>query len=165
MDSQEYAALLGQVIVNLQALEYLLRAFLYANADPSHSPLPPGKTPESYVVGEEVPVNALTDYDSLSRLISRYNRAVRASHRHLLLDPSVVELRDALAHGRVSADHPGDNPVLVKFQKPSGGRTKVAYSQKLTRGWMKAQVKLALGECKKVAQAAGTPVTGPWPFA
>jgi hypothetical protein len=137
---------------------------LYAKGDPPHSSLPPEKTPDCFAVGEEVAVNALTDYDSLSRLIDRYNRIVQASHPHLLLDVSVVELRDALAHGRVSADHPGDDAVLVKFEKPSGGRTKVAYSQKLTREWLQAQVKRILGEINKVAQAPGTPVIGPWPF-
>jgi hypothetical protein len=42
MDLEEYALLLGRVIGNLHALEFSLRAFLYAKNDPPHAPPPWG---------------------------------------------------------------------------------------------------------------------------
>ncbi len=104
MSFEEYASLIGKVVANLQALEFLLRAFLYAKGDPPHSAFPPGKAVDDLKVGDWAPENAMTCYDSLGDLIDRYNKIAPAARR---VDPTIVELRDALAHGRVSAPAPG----------------------------------------------------------
>jgi hypothetical protein len=165
IDPQEYAALIGRVVANLQALEFLLGVFLYNKADPPHNPLPTGKSLCSLSVGDVVGENALTDFSPLGKLIDRYNRSIGASCPNLLVDRSIVELRDALAHGRLLKEAANEDLILVKFGNPSSGSTRVAYSHKLTRDWLKAQVGVTLGECKKIVQAPDAPVVGHWPFA
>lgn len=148
MTDKDYAMLLGMVLANLQGLELHLRAFLYVEADPPHTPLPNGKNLNDLAVGDEVAVNALTSWDSLGDLIKRYNKLVDKNRR---VDPSVVELRDALAHGRVSALEPSGHFRLMKFTQPNNGMVKVVFSQVLTEEWLVKQVKRTLSEVKKVA--------------
>lgn len=158
MDLEEHARLLGRIVGNLQSLEILLRAYLYAMGDPPHAPLPAGKTLDSLLVNDTVGVNALTDFSSLGKLIERYNRCVETTHPHLKVDSSIVDLRDAFAHGRVSAPDPTSDLSLVKFDQPSGGTTKVTFSKKLTEQWLSTQASRVLAEIKRVAQAPGAPV-------
>ena len=74
MSPDEYAMLLGKLVANFHSLEFILRAFLYANAIEPHEPLPTGMGLESLDLGESGPVNALTDYDTLAKLIARYKQ-------------------------------------------------------------------------------------------
>ncbi len=158
MDLEEHARLLGRIIGNLQSLELLLRAYLYAMGDPPHTPLHAGKSFDSLAVGDTVGVNALTDFSSLGELIERYNTRIQTTHPHLVVDDSIVDLRDALAHGRVSAPDPTNDLSLLKFSKPSGGTTRVTFLQKLTDQWSKTQASRVFAEMKEVSQAPGAPI-------
>ena len=53
--------------------------------------MPAGKWLDSFALGEEVPLNALTDYGTLGGLLGRYNRIIRGSHPPLILDVFVRE--------------------------------------------------------------------------
>ncbi len=158
MDLEEYARLLGRIVGNLHSLEFLLRAFLYANAAPPHAPMPTGVSLNTLNVGDAVPLNAFTDYDALGRLIDRYNNAIGAAHPECVVDPTIVDLRDALAHGRVSSPDPSNDLVLLKFDRPSGSATRVTYAQRLTADWLKDQARRVFAEIEKVAKAPGSPV-------
>ncbi len=158
MDLEEYPVLLGRVLSNLHSLEFLLRAFLYAKAAPPHTPFPKGISLDTAKAGDNMPVNAMTDYDSLSHLIARYNAIVSPSRSDLAIDPTVVDLRDALAHGRVSAPNPGDSLLLVKLARPHAGAATVTYSQPLTSAWLKQQTTRIHDEMMKIAHAPGSPV-------
>src|SRR6266852_8035970 len=100
MDLREHAALMGKLLLSSQCLEYALRASLYERCDPPHEPLAPGIVLDTMSFGDLVPENAITRWDSLTHLIKRYNRAI--SDQQLAVDPSLVDLRDALAHGRMA---------------------------------------------------------------
>ena len=137
----QYAWDLGRLFGNFHSLEFALRSFLYSQADEPHSPFPPGVSPYAGNVGDEVPVNAFTSYDSLAELIERYNRAV--GHRaELIIDPSLVDLRDALAHGRVSAFSPEPPLKLLKYSRPSKdtpNRVWLTVALTLTPEWFTTQ--------------------------
>jgi hypothetical protein len=96
MDLREHALMMGKLLVSFHCLEYALRAFLYERCDPPHKPLAPGTNLDTMTFGEVVTENAITRWDSLTYLISRYNRTV--GDGQLKVDHSLVELRDALAH-------------------------------------------------------------------
>jgi len=152
MDLSEHATLMGKLLLSFQCLEYALRAFLYERRDPPHKPLAPGTDLNTMLFGDVVPENAITRWDSLSYLIKRYNRAV--GDGQLAVDHSLVELRDALAHGRMAAS--GRNFALVKFSRPFAGRVDVGFREELSKEWMQNQIKRVFAECEKVGRAANS---------
>jgi hypothetical protein len=154
MDLAEYATLMGRLLVSFQCLEFALRAFLYGNSDPPHQPLASGTDLNTIQFGDVLPENAMTRWDSLTHLIKRYNRAV--SDPQLAVDLSLVELRDALAHGRITASFSGRNLALIKFARPYFGRVEVGYREELTQEWLTNQIQRVLAACEKVAQTAGS---------
>jgi hypothetical protein len=83
---------------------------------------------------------------------------VAAAHANLTVDRSLVDLRDALAHGRVSAAAPNDDLQLLKFERPVNGRTRVVFSERLTEQWLRQQVGRVAASVRKVATAAGPSV-------
>jgi hypothetical protein len=154
MNLNEHALMLGRLLVSFHCLEYALRAFLYERCDPPHAPLASGTDLDSMIFGEVVAENAITRWDSLTHLIKRYNRAI--SDVQLTVDPSLVDLRDALSHGRMAASLSERNFALVKFTRPYAGRVEVGFREELTKEWMENQIKRVLGECEKVGIATNS---------
>ncbi len=93
-------------------------------------------------VGTELPVSEITDYDSMERLIQRFN--VETTNRNLgpTIDGDLVGIRDALAHGRVAANakDPTNTMRLLKFSKPVHGRVRITLSEPLTYEWLTQKV-------------------------
>jgi len=154
MDLSEHATMIGKLLVSFQCLEYALRAFLYERRDPPHEPLAPGTDLDTMTFGDVLPENAITRWDSLTHLIKRYNRAI--SDGQLALDLSLVDLRDALAHGRMAASLSERNFALIKFTRPYAGRVEVGFRQELSKEWIGDQIKRVLAECEKVGKAASS---------
>ncbi len=146
--------MIGKLLVSFQCLEYTLRAFLYERRDPPHEPLAPGTDLNTMTFGDVVPENAITRWDSLTHLIKRYNRAI--SDGQLAVDLSLVELRDALTHGRMAASLSERNFALIKFTRPYAGRVEVGFRQELSKEWIERQIKRVLAECEKVGRAASS---------
>jgi hypothetical protein len=152
----QYHLRLGQLVGNLQSLEFALRAVLY-NAN-----LPPEGGPELSIQlhqleqGQVVPVNAMTDYRSLNQLITDYNKLV---DRSLRVDTRVVALRDALAHGRLAMPEPAADMIILKFspEKEVGPEKKrqviVKYAETMTEAWFRKSIRLVLQEVTKVTKA------------
>ena len=134
MKGEIYTTLLGQLFGNFHGLEMVLRAFL-ANRDPRQA-LTKGQDFTALQVGDVVAETPFTDYASLGQLITQFNELVPSDRR---IDPALVELRDALAHGRVwSTD--GDFPLrLLKFSKPREGFATVTWAATLTEDWLDQQ--------------------------
>ncbi len=164
MNLDEYALSLGGLHNNLTSLEFALRGYLYRRADPPHNPLPAGTLLLSLKVGDIVPQNALTDYSTLNLLIDRYNKLVTPTHPELAVDPTIVDLRDALSHGRIIIYDSKQDMVLLKFSKPSSGRTSITYSQKLSLEWLHEQAGRVLDEVRKIVKAPGSPVGQEFPI-
>ena len=72
-------------------------------------------------VGDIVDENELTNYDTLLKLINKYNDVIAKTDVERL-DKSIVAIRDAFAHGRVLALAEANNYRIVKFSIPKKGK-------------------------------------------
>ena len=153
MDELEsHAFALGQIIGNLHTLEFLLRVFL----GQMHTERYPSSTAinlDRINVGDKVPENYLTNYDTLGKLVHNYNNLVSKSAPELQIDMDIVQLRDALAHGRVSSATPSPPFRLLKFDKPQQGFVKVTYALDMTPAWLSAQINHLRDAAWKVSKA------------
>jgi hypothetical protein len=98
---------LGKVIGNLHALAHVLRVFLCeANGEKLEYP---SSTSSSVVE------NHLTNFKSLRPIINEYNNSLQPTERQYWVDPTVVDIRDALAHGRIASRIKEFPVTLFKF--------------------------------------------------
>ena len=140
----------GSIWVRLQSLEFLLRTFLFTIDDASkHSGYHKLRT------GQEVPENPFTDYASLGDLIKKYNKIIASEDPDLQVCTSVVELRDAMAHGRI-AGHTEHGPMhLLRFDKPNKDqKVKVLFATEMSDAWFWENIRLVVQQIKKVVTAA-----------
>jgi len=72
------------------------------------------------------------------------------------VDASLVDVRDALAHGRMAASLLERNFALIKFTRPYAGRVEVGFREEMSKEWMKNQISRVLAECEKVGRAASS---------
>ena len=156
MESNEvdkHALRLGRLVGNFQSLEFALRAFLVndeiASGDSS------AKFANLYDMngGDIVPENAFTNYDTLSKLIKKYNRHPKILSAGLTIDKSLVDIRDAIAHGRVSATDPSSSLKLLKFGEPNNKRVEVTFSVLMTKEWFSEQISRVYNAILKVSEA------------
>lgn len=138
MDLDEHARHLGGLLGNLQSLEFALRIFLTHLPGARPISAPSGFDLYAAALGAYVPESDMTSYDTLSRLIAKFNKEM-IRRGAPLLDASVIELRDALAHGRVSAPLPDEHLRLLKFSKPVNGVVQVTFSEVMNEEWFKNQ--------------------------
>ncbi len=158
MSLNELPPMIGRLVWQLWSLEWLLRCVLFClDSDRDVATISAGiarfyaATP-----GNADPVNALTGYDSLRALIDRYNETAAAK-----IDPSIVELRDLLAHGRVCAQNPTvPHFSLVKFSRPDNNLVTVQSRGELTTEWLKQQL-LRVGNAFDIAQQRLAEIMGP----
>ncbi len=141
---------LGKLVTNLQSLEFALRALLHDAVGPSHSSL----RLEALSVGDAVPEDPITNYDSLGDLIRKVNELYQTHGKPERIDASLVDLRDAIAHGRVWTTHPSTPFTLLKFSKPNAGFVTVTYAQQLTIDWLDSQIKRTRNEVNKAVTFA-----------
>lgn len=149
-----HATRLGEIVGNLQALEMLLRMFLHKLPGAKPLDVPYGTDIYTLPVGHELPENELTNYDSLGMLVNKFNRAVAENGGKQLISNALVELRDALAHGRISANEAYEMSLL-KFGKPRNGIVKILYNQIMTEEWFNNQKKTTSDALKIVGGQLG----------
>lgn len=133
MKDSAYYALLGGLVANRLSLEVALRAFLaYHNRD---------REPEADLsrctAGAKVPVNSFTNYDTLDKLVQKFNKVMKRHKSALRIDSRVLDLRDMIAHGRVFGERPDPPYTLWKFGKPSGGQVVVEACEVLDEQWLR----------------------------
>lgn len=149
----EYSAGLGRMLANLQSLEFALRAYLSYWDDPAIR-LQPERRLQELSVGEVVHENSITNYETLGRLVDRYNSRLPVTDRDCKVCSGVVTIRDALAHGRATSLTGNlEDVVLLKFSPPSDGKVKVVFAEKLTRDWLEGWIIQLASEIKKVLNA------------
>ncbi len=144
MTLEEHASNLGKLITNLQGLELALRQFLCRLNNEAIS------VPS---VGEKTVLeDHLTNYYPLGTLIKKYNEVVRAEYPHFIVDNSVVELRDALAHGRlVSTSNPPQPPQRIfKFSRPKNGTVDLVFDEIMDDAWFKKWLGITHDQIDKV---------------
>ena len=102
--------------------------------------------------GQELPAQSnaktaeIVSDREMGELISKFNKEMDKQGK-LKIDESLVAIRDALAHGRVSASAPDETLRLLKFDKPQDGRVRVAFNEELSEEWFmryKSRVRDAL---------------------
>lgn len=149
MNIEEYTLSIGKIIVNLHSLEFALRTFLW-NHENLVGPRNCHIAIEQLQIGQTVPVNAFSNFDTLRMLIEKFNKIVHQTNSTLLVDPTIVDLRDALAHGRIWAETPQPPMQLVKFGKPSDGKTTVTYVELINSAWLDSQIIRVKNEIEKI---------------
>jgi len=143
MTNDLHQAYLGKLLANLHTLEFHLRAF-FQNL-PGARPLGVAEGTNIYLCpeGSELPENDFTNYESLGKLINRYNEW-SATRGLLALGKDLVTLRDALAHGRVACPYRDDDAPfhLIKFSVPRNHRVVVEFNQRMTEQWYTENIEL-----------------------
>ena len=146
---REHVKRVGEIVVNLQSFEFLLRRFLFGvrheQADRRY---------EDLAIGDVVNENSITNYHTLGQLIKDYNTYVSESNPALKLPKKdLVNLRDALAHGRIYSVAPNGNCVLLKFSKPVDGKTEATYCEKMDKAWYQTNGQLTFQALTSVLKA------------
>jgi len=150
VDVCEHIKLLGSLVANLQSLEFVLRAFIHKY----HNHEEPSVDLSCLKKGDRVPINSLTNYDSLGQLVNKYNSIVEAQAPTCQLDSAVVPIRDMLAHGRIASTSP-DRPMhLLKFGKYQGEEVPVEESVNIDAEWLRSKGILVFEQVDKVQQAS-----------
>jgi hypothetical protein len=75
----------------------------------------------------------------LGQLIKKFNSEMKRRGLNEI-DEHLIAVRDALAHGRVSAPNPNDEIRLLKFSKPENGRVRVEFNEVMSAAWFKGQI-------------------------
>jgi hypothetical protein len=139
--AEAHALRIGKLFSNLLSLEFSIRAY-FANL-PGAKPVSPfGVSIYTNPVGSFVPESALTEFVYLSALIERFN-AHQKDTDSPQIDTSIIDLRNALAHGLVSAPMEDSTMHLMKFGKAISGVVPVTVNEAMTDQWFKAQISKA----------------------
>jgi len=140
---------MGKILSNLQSLEFALRLFLHEVQKANTASQTVSLDLQSLSVGHWVPENPLTNYDTLGQLIEEVNVELQVRGLQDRVDQSIVELRDALAHGRVSSMRPEGPFRILKFSKPSNGKVQVTVAVEMTPKWLAQQINRTFAEMEK----------------
>lgn len=149
MNGDDHVRGLGKIIANLQSLEISLRVFL-CNANKEYFLFPNAET-------VSMPENHLTNRDLLGTLVRKYNASLSAAERREFeVDTRLIDVRDAIAHGRLGSPVVGFPLTFHKFGKPDKKTASVPVEANtlITCEWFKTNVNLALEQMEKVAGCA-----------
>lgn len=135
MDDRMHTRSLGTLVNNIQTLEFSLRSCLFK--DEITKGISKQLNTLELVKGEIVPNNALTNWDTLRDLIQKYNELPIS--KDLTIDENLVDIRDAIAHGRVFSSTPNGINQLLRFQKPNNNGVEVEFSVAMTEEWFTTQ--------------------------
>ena len=154
---------LGTLVADFQTFEFVLRAFLQNLPGASPIGIPSGVSLYSFPVGTALASSEMTNYDTLSELIAKYNREM-VLRSQPTIDTTLVEIRDALAHGRVSAEHNVKILRLLKFSKANKntGQVTVTFNEEMKPEWFKKQITRVLDAVDAVNAQFVPPVITRW---
>jgi hypothetical protein len=141
-ENSHYALALGKLFGNLISLDAALRAALDVAYPSLPGPLHNGRPLTTLNVGDQAAENWITKRCYLSDLVTAYNELQGERGRpERKIDAAVVDLRNALAHGFVTAAVPGGILTLMKFGRGSAPRSlEVTEKVELTPEWMADQL-------------------------
>lgn len=131
---KDYYEKIGQTISQFHTLEFVLRNFLFLHSNAQNINLPLPVDLYNLSIQDETVETEFTNYDSLSKLIENANNILNTIGENPI-DPSLVGIRDCLAHGRVARVGNSDNKILLKFTIPKGGKVRLSHRLELTEGW------------------------------
>jgi hypothetical protein len=137
---------IGAIIMNLQSLESIIRFFFFRENGEQH-PFPK-QCGNSYV-----PSTSLTNYCQLRKWVRKFNSGLKQEEfKRYSISEEVVDIRDAIAHGRLIAPDPPSLPyTLWQFGEPIiDGQVEVKLCAALTAEWLDGKWKLISAEKDKV---------------
>lgn len=122
----KYVTNLGKFWHNFNGLEMVLRLFLYSKSGGSNTK---ALTFLDGPVGREYEDNFITNYMSFGQLCDAFNSHLNRNEK---IDFSkIIDLRDAMAHGRVAGDVQG-NMSVIKYSKPKQGKVVVEFHRAIS---------------------------------
>jgi hypothetical protein len=139
-NDRDYTYRLGALHASLGTLELALRTTLYLMDTPKADRLPPTFRIASLAAGAQLPESWLTKWAYLSNFIEEYNKRQLASGL-AAIDSSIVDLRNELAHGVISAQTQHDPFTLVRFGKAQNGVVTVLAQWEMTPDWLSDQIR------------------------
>jgi hypothetical protein len=146
----------GNLMGNILSLEFLLRVFLLKTTDNSDDSFPEWDRFNELKEGDLITLNAFTKDRYFSEVVSRYNSDSRIKKRGLHINDSLVDLRNALAHGLISGLNPSPPLRLlhIDFNKKQGVKF-IKFSALMTTDWFNkqiVQVRLAMENVEKAIE-------------
>jgi len=139
MTAEEYALNLGKLWGRFQSLDILIRLFLHSLPNAASMNLPPGIGLFSLKVGDQVNESALSNRDYFSTLVKAYNKEVALTKIGQPISEDLIDLRNALAHGLVTADTPDGNFRIVHFEKVADGTFRIIRNDQMDQAWFEIQ--------------------------
>jgi hypothetical protein len=141
LDWKDHTHQVGCIVTNLQALETVLRYFLLR--------LHKQEVQFPKVGDADASVTYLTKYAFLGQLVDEYNRSLEESERQFEVDTKVIDVRNAIAHGRLLTSK--ELPYrLWRFGRPKKGRVQVEFSEELTLEWLQSKSDMIYSQKQKV---------------
>jgi hypothetical protein len=146
MEGIEHVIGLGKIIGNLHTLELLLRVFM-CEAKGENLEFPDSST-------GPMQETHLTNYMSLGDLLGAYNSTLAPPEEIFSVDCSVVKIRDAIAHGRLTSLYKTFPLTLHKFGKPKAGQVTIELTEVISERWLDEKRKLIRAQMEKILQCA-----------
>jgi hypothetical protein len=140
--SDSYFKKLGILVNNLQTLEFWLRNYLITIEEKTGTQRGALEHFNEWKEGKLVEICAFTDDRSLSQLITEYNNWQTRLSSGSLIDNSIAEVRDSIAHGRVFIEECPERTKLIRFNKPKGDFVRIRSCIVLTEKWFDDQTDL-----------------------
>jgi len=147
MTLEEHTLELGKLQINFHSLELLLRLFLTETN---------GEEIKIPTIGQtSIELTHLTNYDSLGQLITKYNNLTNKTP-NFQIDPLIVNIRDAIAHGRLISLIEAPPLRLFKFDKPKDGLVNLTFDETLDRSWFDKSRAYLFKQIEKIQKCART---------
>jgi hypothetical protein len=139
MSNEYFHEKLGILWSNFQSLDAVIRTFLHRLPKATPTGVPYGTDIYSLPVGTELPESPIANMMYFSSLVDSYNKEVVAQKLGAPLDVSLIELRNALAHGFVSADASEGPMRLLNFKRVRSGFVKITVNEVMDLAWFRTQ--------------------------
>ena len=151
-----HALAFGSLMGNILSLEFLLRLFLLKNEGNSEDSFPEWGKFHELKEGDSITLNAFTRDKYFSNVVQKYNKDSRIEKRGLAINNTLVDLRNALAHGMISGLNPSPPLRLLHFDfDRKQGIVSVKLNVLLTIQWFNeqiVQVRLAMENVEKAIE-------------
>ena len=145
-DPEKHPESLGRLWSNLLSLELVMRLCILRKRGQEASMPKLDNLREGDIVKE----SALTGYDSLGKVIDKFNAEFK-KESWIKEKDKIVRLRDALAHGRFLSPMP--SPMkFYKFGKPEKGKVRVELIEEMTRKWFGKNIRFIAEEVRRLAK-------------
>lgn len=151
MTREEHYSLLGALVGNFHSLEFILRVFLNNLPGARKCGWPHGTDVYDYPVGTELSVCDLTDHNHFRELVNRYNKEVRQGGYGEEIDTKIVDVRNAIAHGRVCMGKIDEVPLhLLQFSNKKDSRVTITFNALMTVDWFKQNRRQVYDDIRRV---------------